>query len=71
MGHLSISFPFNIKGGVMMNITNENLQEEYNYILAEQILKKMLVSGLITNDEYNKISALNKQSFSSVLAEIM
>ncbi len=52
-------------------ITTEDLQNEYNYILAERVLENMLVAGVITVDECNKIKALNRQYFSPVLSEIM
>ncbi len=52
-------------------ITTNDLQNEYNYILAEKIVKNMLENNLITIDEFNKITALNRKSFSPFLAEIM
>jgi predicted transcriptional regulator len=53
------------------NITSEALQNEYNYVLAQQITKRLLEAGLITKDEFNKITAKNHESFSPVLAGIM
>ena len=51
------------------NITSEaELQKEYNYVLAQQITKRLLEAGLITKDEFNKITAKNRESFSPVLA---
>lgn len=52
-------------------ITTEDLQNEYNYILAERVLENMLEVGVITVDECNKIKELNRQYFSPVLSEIM
>ena len=52
-------------------VTTEDLQNEYNYILAEKIVKNMHEKNLITMDEFNKITALNRQTFSPFLAEIM
>lgn len=51
--------------------TEEELQHEYDYIRAEQMTKKLLKNGLITEDEFNKIMILNRQSFSPNLVEIM
>jgi hypothetical protein len=51
--------------------TQEELQREYNYILAQKILKSILEKGLISLDEFNKITELNRQTFSPYLAEIM
>ena len=49
----------------------EQMQNEYNYVLAQQITKRLLEAGLITEDEFHKITAKNRKSFSPLLAEIM
>ena len=48
-----------------------NSQNEYNYILAQQITKKLLAKGLITEAEFNKITVKNRESFSPLLGRIM
>ena len=48
-----------------------NPQNEYNYVLAQQITKKLLAKGLITEAEFNKITAKNRESFSPFLGRIM
>jgi len=48
-----------------------NPQNEYNYILAQQITKKLLAKGLITEAEFNKITTKNRESFSPLLGRIM
>ena len=53
------------------NITSEALQNEYNYVLAQQITKRLLEAGLITKDEFNKITAKNRESCSPLLGRIM
>lgn len=52
-------------------VSQEQIQREFDYIQAEKLLKKMLEKGLITVVEFDKITALNRQIFSPVLAEIM
>lgn len=52
-------------------VSHEQLQHEYDYYLAQQILKSMLKNNLITVDEFNQITALNRRSFSPALAQIM
>ena len=52
-------------------VSQEQLQREFDYIQAEKLLKKILEKGLITVAEFDKITALNRQTFSPVLAEIM
>ena len=49
----------------------EQMQNEYNYVFAQQITKRLLEAGLITKDEFNKITSKNRESFSPLLAEIM
>ncbi|SHH59553.1 SHOCT domain-containing protein [Clostridium grantii] len=51
--------------------TQEELQREYDYILAQKILKSIFEKGLISVEEFNKITGLNRQTFSPYLAEIM
>ena len=51
--------------------TEEEMQREYDYIRAEQMTKKLLDKGLITEEEFDKIIALNRKSFSPFLSEIM
>lgn len=51
--------------------TNEEMRNEYDYILAEQMTKKLLAQGLITEDEYEKIMAKNRDSFSPFISKIM
>ena len=53
------------------NFTEEELQQEFNYILAQQMLKRMLNDGMISADEFNKITEKNRQIFSPLLSRIM
>ncbi|HEY5586013.1 MAG TPA: SHOCT domain-containing protein [Ruminiclostridium sp.] len=53
------------------HVTQEQLQHELDYFRAQQILKSMLDNGLITLSEFNKITSLNRQSFSPIFAQIM
>lgn len=52
-------------------VSPEQLQHEFDYIQAERILKKLLEKGLVTEVEFNKITILNRQTFSPFLAELM
>ena len=52
-------------------LSAEALQREFDYYRAEKLLRKMLEKGLITEVEFNKIDALNRQAFSPFLKEIM
>ena len=52
-------------------MTEEQLCGDYKYCRAQKIIKKMLNEGLISVDEFNKISERNRQTFSPYLSEIM
>ena len=51
--------------------TNEEMQNEYNYILAEQMTRKLLDRDLISVDEFDKIMAKNRRSFSPYISKIL
>ena len=50
-------------------IPQEQLQREVDYVRAQRILAFMLQNGLISLSEFNKITALNRKSFSPALAK--
>lgn len=51
--------------------TEEEMQREYDYIRAGQLTRKLLNKGMITEEEFDKVTALNRKSFSPLLSEIM
>ena len=65
-----ITSPEQLQSSPSERMTNEQLQNEYNYILAENFTKKLLDKGLISVDEFNKIMAKNKAVFSPFFARI-
>ncbi len=50
--------------------TQERIQGDLDYKMAQQIAKIMLDSGLISVDEFNKLSDINFETFSPLFAEI-
>ena len=50
--------------------SDPELQNEYNYILAENLTKKLLEKGLISVDESDKIMEKNRQTFSPLFSRI-
>lgn len=50
--------------------TQEELQREFDFILAEKIVGKMAEKELITDDELHEISEKNRLIFSPYLREI-
>ena len=51
--------------------TTEALRPEYGYHMAQKLLKAMLEKGMLSVDEFNKVTEKNRQTFSPYLAEIM
>ena len=51
--------------------TEEELQHEFDYFVAQQMLEKLLNMGNISFDVFNKITEKNRQTFSPYLSEIM
>lgn len=51
--------------------TDADMQNEYNYILAGQMTRKLLDQGLISVEEFNKIMAKNRRSFSPFISKII
>lgn len=51
--------------------TNDEMQNEYNYLLAEQLTKKLLDVGLITDDEFTRIMTRNRRSFSPFISKVI
>lgn len=51
--------------------SQEQLQCEVDYVRAQLMLDSMLKNGLISLSEFNKITLLNRQSFTPALASIM
>ena len=50
---------------------DEDLQREYNYHIIENLIRKMLESGIITVEESDKISKKNRERSSPELAPLM
>ena len=53
------------------NITQEQLQQEFNFLRAEQITRTMLKQGLITADEYRRIMVENTVTFPTFISQIL
>lgn len=52
-------------------LTDEELQKEFDYYMAQKLLKKLREAGLISEGEFDKITEKNRKSFSPYLARIM
>ena len=62
---------FKIPNVVAHEITQEELQCEYDFYIAQKTLETMFMFGMISVDEFHKISAVNRKTFSPFLSEIM
>lgn len=51
--------------------TDEELQREFDYYMAQKLLEKLREADLISEGELDKITAKNRLSFSPYLARIM
>ena len=51
--------------------TQKRIQGNLDYYRAQTTAKKMLDDGLISVDEFNKLTAINRETFSPLFAEIM
>lgn len=51
--------------------TNREMQNEYNYLLAEQMTKSLLDHGLLTEEEYALVMAKNRKSFRPFFSKIL
>lgn len=52
-------------------ISHNDLQNDYEYFKAQEVAKLMLNSGLISLSEFNKLTLLNRKTFSPFYVEIM
>ena len=50
--------------------TQEELQKEFDFILAERIVRKMAEKSIISDNGLHKISEKNRLIFSTYLCEI-
>lgn len=51
--------------------TEASLKNEYDYLIVENLTKRLLENGFINQSEFDKIMAKNRETFSPFLSEIM
>lgn len=52
-------------------MTKDAMQKDFDYEMAQKITKGLLNQGLISIDEYDRISALNLKKFSPFYGDLM
>ena len=51
--------------------TDASIKNEHDYLMAENLTRKLLEKGLINQSEFDKIMVKNRETFSPFLAVIM
>ena len=52
-------------------IKSDEIQRDFDYYMAQRIAEKLKSEGLISIDEFNKLTALNRRTFLPMNAEIL
>ena len=52
-------------------ILSIEIQQDYDYFMTQRASEALLSTGLISLVEFNKLTQLNRDTFSPMLAEIM
>ena len=47
------------------------IQQDYDYFMAQEVSEALLSAGLISLVEFNKLTQINRDTFSPLFAEIM
>ena len=52
-------------------ISSIEIQQDYDYFMAQRASEALLYAGLISLEEFNKLTRLNRDTFSPMFVEIM
>lgn len=52
-------------------IQQADIMQDYDFFQAQKVAKKMLDQGLISLSEFNKLTLINRETFSPFWVEIM
>lgn len=56
---------------VSKQITQEEIQRDFDYYMAQRVAEQLKNAGLISIDEFNKLTALNRRTFLPMNVEIL
>lgn len=60
------------KVGIDINtIKDEDIQNDFNYYMAQRVAEQLKNAGLISIDEFNKLTQLNRRTFLPMNVEIL
>lgn len=52
-------------------VTQEEMQRDFDYYMAQRVAEQLKNSGLISIDEFNKLTQLNRRTFLPMNVEIL
>lgn len=52
-------------------VTQEEIQRDFDYYMAQRVAEQLKNAGLISIDEFNKLTALNRRTFLPMNVEIL
>ena len=60
------------KVGIDINtIKDEDIQRDFDYYMAQRVAEQLKNAGLISIDEFNKLTQLNRRTFLPMNVEIL
>ena len=60
------------KVGIDINtIKEEDIQRDFDYYMAQRVAEQLKSAGLISIDEFNKLTQLNRRTFLPMNVEIL
>ncbi len=60
------------KVGIDINtIKDEDIQNDFDYYMAQRVAEQLKNAGLISIDEFNKLTELNRRTFLPMNVEIL
>ena len=59
-----------LPNSVVKPVTEDSMEREFDYYVAQKLSQDMLEKGLISVDEFNKIMEKNRRTFSPLFSRI-
>ena len=56
---------------ISKQITQEEIQRDFDYYMAQRVAEQLKNAGLISIDEFDKLTALNRRTFLPMNVEIL
>lgn len=56
---------------ILKQITQEEIQRDFDYYMAQRVAEQLKNARLISIDEFNKLTALNRRTFLPMNVEIL